>query len=173
MASAPANDLALPSVVTMTTTGLHIPAGISRDDWIEVGTSLGQIDRRIQWMVGDWINAGEREGYIDSDTYDAAERLFPQLNRKTLREYASVARNSSIRMDDLSFGHHQAVVALPPEEQAEVLEKARYDELSVSQLRQEIKQETAGEEEVQCCPTCGHKLAKGVQVRTPRRRNGN
>jgi hypothetical protein len=73
----------------------------------------------------------------------------------------------------VSFAHHQVVAALPPEEQAEVLEKARYDELSVSQLRQEIKQETAGEEEVQCCPTCGHKLAKGVQVRTPRRRKGS
>lgn len=76
------NDLALPSVVTMTTTGLHIPEGISKGDWEEVGAALGQIDKRMQWMVGDWINAGEREGYISRDTYDAAERLFPQLGRQ-------------------------------------------------------------------------------------------
>ena len=141
MAAGTANDLALPSVVTMTTTGLHIPAGISRDDWVEVGTALGQIDRKLQWMVGDWINAGEREGYIDSDTYDAAERLFPQLSRKTLREYAHVARASSIRMDDLSFKHHPTVAALPPEEQAERLEEARDHNWPASELREQIKAE--------------------------------
>ena len=173
MANAAVNDLALPSVVTMTTTGLHIPAGISRDDWIEVGTSLGQIDRKLQWMVGDWINAGEREGYIDSETYDAAERLFPQLGRKTLQNYASVARTCSVRTEDLSFEHHKVVAALPAEEQVERLGEARDHNWPVSELRKQIKQETADEEPIQCCPTCGHKLAKGVQVRTPRRRNGN
>lgn len=108
-------DLALPAVVTMTTTGLHIPEGISREDWESVGEFLGQIDKRMQWMVGDWINAGEREGYINSETYDDAERLFPQFKRKTLWEYASVARNSSMRMEELSFNHHQVVAALEPE----------------------------------------------------------
>jgi hypothetical protein len=136
---AEAAALALPDTVTMTTTGLHIPAGITRDDWVEVGTSLGQIDRKLQWMVGDWINAGEREGYIDSDTYDAAERLFPQLSRKTLQEYAHVASKSSIRMEDVSFAHHQVVAALPPEEQAERLEEARDHNWPVSELREQMK----------------------------------
>lgn len=167
------STLALPDVVTMTTTGLHIPAGISRGDWENVGQALGLIDKRMQWMVGDWINAGEREGYIDSDTYDAAERLFPQLSRKTLQEYASVTKRSSIRMEDLSFKHHQVVAALEPEEQAERLEEARYHEWPVARLRQECKQETAGEEEVECCPTCGHKLKKGQQVRRPRRQSNS
>lgn len=134
------NDLALPSVVTMTTTGLHIPDGISREDWEEVGAALGQIDRRMQFMVGDWINAGEREGYISRDTYDAAERLFPQLSRKTLREYSSVARKSSIRMDDLSFKHHQVVAPLPPEQQAERLEEARENHWPVETLKEHIRE---------------------------------
>lgn len=133
-------DLALPAVVTMTTTGLHIPEGISREDWEEVGSALGQIDKRMQFMVGDWINAGEREGYIDRDTYDAAERLFPQLSRKTLREYAHVARASSIRMDDLSFKHHQTVAALPPEQQAERLKEASDHHWPVAELRDQLRE---------------------------------
>lgn len=164
------NGLVLPPTVTVTDTGLDIPRGISKDQWEELGATLGQFDRKIQWMVGDWINAGEREGYIDRDTYDAAERLFPQLSRATLHTYASVARNSLTRVKELSFDHHRAVAPLPANEQTERLAEARNNGWSVSELRQQIKQETAEAAPVQCCPTCGHKLPRGIQVRMPQPR---
>lgn len=81
--------------------------------------------------------------YIDRARYDKALELWPGFERKTLREYAYVARKSSIRMDDLSWGHHQVVVPLSPPEQREWLEAALRNGWTVAELRHELRRRRA------------------------------
>lgn len=56
--------------------------------------------------------------------------------RKTLQEWAYVARHSSMRMEDLSFNHHQDVAALLPDAQKRCLEHASAQKLSARDLRE-------------------------------------
>ena len=52
-------------------------------------------------------------------------------SRKSIQEFKSVTdKISSMRMEDLSFNHHQAVAPLPPEEQKHFLQKASEEKLS-------------------------------------------
>jgi hypothetical protein len=75
------------------------------------------------------------EDRFKGNVYDLAEQA-TGYKRKTLQEWVYVARHSSMRMEDLSFNHHQVVAALTPEAQRRCLERASADKLAVSELRE-------------------------------------
>lgn len=77
--------------------------------------------------------------YIARSRYVEALALWPGYERGTLRDYAWVARKSSIRIDDLSFAHHRLVAPLPPDDQREWLTLALQNEWTVAELRRELK----------------------------------
>jgi hypothetical protein len=84
-----------------------IPTDMSENELLEIVHTLRQVNEAMQWTVGDLINHacskwGEKYSHYAKAT---------GYTEKTLREYAYVARsvNLSIRMDRLSFGHHQLV----------------------------------------------------------------
>jgi N6-adenosine-specific RNA methylase IME4 len=77
--------------------------------------------------------------YIDRAHYDDALAMWPGYERKTLRQYAWVARKSSIRIDDLSFAHHVLVASLPPADQQEWLEAALANGWTVAELRRQLR----------------------------------
>jgi len=54
------------------------------------------------------------------------------LSEKTLRDYRYLAKAvpASSRLDGVGFTHHQAVASLPPEDQRELLERARDEHLT-------------------------------------------
>lgn len=149
-----------PASCTVTATSLALRPGSTRDNWLEVGDALGRLGRAYQFWVGDWLNHGIEAGYIDRERYDEAERLFPGLSRKTLQDYAYVARESSIRIEDLSFAHHQAVASLGDADQGRWLSSAQANGWSVGQLRKQL-QGRNGHNDRECCPTCGRPLPTG------------
>jgi hypothetical protein len=91
-------------------------------EWMAEGRALVQAASGHQWAIADWMLRGEKTIGIRA-AYDFAETA-TGYSRKTLTDWASVARHSSIRIDNLSFGHHQVVSHLLPEAQKRCLEWA-------------------------------------------------
>jgi hypothetical protein len=104
-------------------------------DWMVQGRALAQAASGHQWRIADWMLWGEDNLGNIRAAYDLAEKA-TGYKRKTLQEWAYVARNSSMRMEDLTFNHHQVVVALLPEAQKRCLERASAKEMSVGALRE-------------------------------------
>jgi len=106
-------------------------------DWARVGDALRMVEGSVQWWLGDWCNFGEaryHEKY--SQALDATD-----YELGTIKNAAYVAGNfpSSRRRDDLSFGHHQNVVALTPKQQDRWLDLASVERWSVQELRARLK----------------------------------
>lgn len=104
--------------------------------WLTEGQNLAKDAGGYQWRIADWLLSGEAR--FRGDIYDMAEKA-TGYKRKTLQEWAYVARHSSMRMEDLTFNHHQVVAALLPEAQKLCLTRASDEKLSVSELRELAK----------------------------------
>ena len=114
---------------------------ITIDEWKELGQQLKQVEGSVQFWIGDWARFGDKKGYYTNPkVYDELEEI-TGLDRGTIKNYKSVAENipSSLRRDDLSFSQHQEVAKLEPEEQKFFLQKAVDEDLTVRELRAEIR----------------------------------
>jgi hypothetical protein len=114
------------------------PPGQTFDEFTEIGRKLAQVNRAAGFLLGDWVNHGEQvygERFAqaaDATGYDPA----------TLRNFASVAWQipSARRREELTFGHHQAVIGIKDETRRdELLERAASDGMTVERLRTEAK----------------------------------
>ncbi|MEM6280563.1 MAG: hypothetical protein AAF787_00100 [Chloroflexota bacterium] len=123
----------------MTKTGLIAPENISETDYAGFGRALLQLDTSMQWLLGDYIAIGDEYEY--GETYkQIAEEFGYSIN--TLYEYVRVCKavDFSIRIENLSFKHHQIVASMEPEQQSQWLNHAANEGLSSKALRQAIKQ---------------------------------
>jgi hypothetical protein len=70
---------------------------------------------------------------------DIAEEV--GMNKSTLATFKSVSQSVEplLRNKDLSFNHHKEVASLPPEKQEYFLGKAVDEDLSVRELREQIR----------------------------------
>lgn len=118
---------------TMTAVGLIANGPVSESDWLDFRTSLKKVQKSTRWADADWLVMGER---VHGKTYEQMSAL-TGVNANSLRQYAYVARNvqMSIRIDKLSFAHHQLVASRSPEEQASLLRHALENRLSVGRFR--------------------------------------
>lgn len=119
---------------SLTSTGLLIPEDVKREELEDVSVVIRDFQTSMQWIIGDLINATQKvygETYLQTATEWGYEP-------KTVQEYAYVCRKLSIRMENLSFGHHQKVAGLEPEWQVKWLEWALGSGASVTLLGQEI-----------------------------------
>lgn len=125
---------------TLTAVGLRGGENATFDDWMNVGGVLHRMESGMQFNIGDWFNMGERRW---GDKYRSAA-ITTGYQEKTLREYSYVCRSVdlSIRMDKVSFGHHQAVASLDPETQRYWLDYAAENGLSVAKLRAAMRGES-------------------------------
>jgi len=141
---------------------------LDQAEWLATGRRLGAIGRCSQWWIGDWIRYGASrwgERYVEAARvtgYDVA----------SLRNMAWVASrfDPSLRSDKLTWSHHVLLAPLESEEQAQWLDRALRERLSVADLRLELRttrgegakssaaSEGSAEEEVSVCPHCGHEL---------------
>lgn len=140
----------------MTPVGWKLPQRMSYENWVRCGQALTQMAGTIQWALGDWWVYGEHSyGERVAALRDGA---FGGYAFQTLMDYGSVARRvrTSIRIEVLTFRHHQVVAALPPAQQKRWLQKAVQGDLdesgqrspwSVDRLRNEIKVTQRAEEE--------------------------
>ena len=125
---------------------LIIHDDITIDEWKELGRGLKQIEGSVQFWIGDWARFGEKRGftgkYTDPKVYDELEEI-TGLERKTLCGYKGISESieSSLRREDLSFSHHKEVASLPREKQEKFLQLASEKDLSVRELREEIRRD--------------------------------
>jgi hypothetical protein len=113
--------------------GVTVDAAATENEWRAFFIAIKRIQEAVQWIVGDLLNYGET---ALNKTYDEMAEIIG-YSPKTLREYAYVSRSlpMSIRMDTLSFGHHQLVASMPEHQQLSWLKFAEAKRLSVAALR--------------------------------------
>lgn len=104
------------------------------DQWEGIGRILGHMHRLSAWMLGDWINSGDKifgqeaaqatEGHI-ADRYNVAERV-TGLAHGTLKNYASHCGKiePDVRRVELPFRTHEPVSPLEREQQIFWLQQA-------------------------------------------------
>ena len=133
-------------------TGIEFLEELSYDEWDALGQKLAPVGKTIGFIIGDWINYGEKRW---GDKYEEAlERT--GLEYGTLRNYAHVARKVelSLRNDKLDYSLHATVAKLKTnEEKQHWLNMAEKHDLSVRRLRKSINfGRLATEKEVQGDP---------------------
>jgi hypothetical protein len=137
--------------VRMSGVALHIPDGLSFEDWAQAGRQLSNIVDSSAWWLGDWLVFGKTHY---SDCYQLAIQR-AGLRYQTLRNYAWVARRFPIdrRRAKLTFQHHAEIASLPVDEQDRLLDQAEREMWTTKQLRVAIRQ-VRGEEtaDVQVVP---------------------
>lgn len=131
-------------------TGLVVKNNPPFEKWERVGIALQQMERAVQWWLGDWLNHGERAfGEKYSQALEVTEYTY-----MTLAQFSFVARHVDflIRIKNLSFYHHQLVADMEPEQQKHWLKLAELEGWSVHTLRKMIKvsKEEKEEPEVYC-----------------------
>lgn len=114
------------------------------DEWKRGGERLSQLERKRQEFIGDWLLAGEVFG---AKSYDAAERIFKNYTRASLRNMAAVAKAvpASLRNDDLTWNHYCAVAKLPTVKKEEWLRRAVSEEIPAKKLRRLINHPSESE----------------------------
>lgn len=125
--------------------GLALPESPTFEEWANYGRRLGEADRKLQWLIGEWWNNesfeyGARKALVESEGWTGPKY-------QTCRNAASIAAafELSRRRDNLTFHHHAEVAALPQPKQEEWLDRAESDGLSVLKLRAAIRQGAAVE----------------------------
>lgn len=108
------------------------------EEWGALVRGLDRKTKCIGFVIGDLLAYGEKK--YTGKVYDAAMTA-TGCELKTLQNYKSTATRVApeIRKAKLSFGHHEAVAALPAGTQRKLLEKAEKEALPLSKLRKEVK----------------------------------
>jgi len=128
----------------LTTTGLVVHQGWTRELWEAAGHEIARVQKGLMWHIGDWLNAGDREGYVQRGKLDeACERFGISYDHTAQAVRVASAFKCCDRSQHLTWTHHFVVANSP--HAAELLEWAveNADEngrpASVKKLREEKK----------------------------------
>lgn len=123
---------------TLTSVGLTVEGTPPWSQHEGVGDFIQRAHQASGFWLADWLRYGESRA-------DWKERLSQivdatGLSMKTLKNVRAVGRiDPSRRRDDIDFSLHEAVTALPPEDQSDWLERAATEGWSVAELRAHIR----------------------------------
>ncbi len=114
----------------LTNTGLNLPKHFTEEQFFEAGRFLANIERGTQWAIGDWYNNipwGNKQKACES----------VGLNYATSSQHGVVAAKFQIhtRVNNLSFGHHKAIMQAPDNQLDDLFAQAIQEELSTRQLK--------------------------------------
>ena len=124
---------------TVTENSLEFDPSCTWEQWCakgkELHTFIKVMDRHFRWWLGDWINYGQQRF---AEKYTQALEM-EMYSIGSLRNASWVCRHVPIenRMIDanISFEHHYAVAAMPPEKQKDWLDASIRNKWTVRQLR--------------------------------------
>ncbi len=137
---------------SITPTGIEFKEDLNFDEWEALGQQLAPVGKSIGFIIGDWINYGEKRW---GDKYEEA-MMRTGMAYQTLRIYAHVARRVQLfaRTNKLDFVHHAVVAKIKdPEEQQHWLKMAVKHKLGKRRLQKSINfGRLATEKEVQGDP---------------------
>jgi 16S rRNA G966 N2-methylase RsmD len=119
----------------ITETGLVAHGGWTPELWEAAGREIARYQKGLMWLIGDWLNAGDREGYVERGKLAEACQRFG-IAYDHARDAARVAGDfkSEERSSLLEWSHHR--VAAGPNA-AELLAWAEETGATVKQLREE------------------------------------
>jgi len=121
----------------ITPTGLEIRGELSFEEGTFLGERLGDVERCLGFIIGDWINYAENKwGDKYNDAIAATGLEYPLL-----RKYAYVARRvpPANRLENMTFSHHETVAKEKDlQKQREWLMLAEKHHLGVRRLRKSM-----------------------------------
>jgi hypothetical protein len=123
---------ALPQIIKGV--GLLIPEDTTFEVWLQAAQKLEQHHDESRYWFGDLILFAE--GHFNDDQI---VQLYDQYNKDTLRKYRHVCKSIPLsrRHAKLTFGHHEVIAALEPDEQDELLDMAERKKWNRDDLRAE------------------------------------
>jgi N6-adenosine-specific RNA methylase IME4 len=123
----------------LTACGIVFDSRPTFEEWEAAGTFIQRAEGAVQWWVGDWLLHGDCRPEW-GDKYEQAISLFGK-DYQTLKNYKWVAQSIELsrRRDNLSWGHHEAVAALPLGQREELLSDAEQEELPVAEVRKRAR----------------------------------
>ena len=122
---------------TVSRTGIEFHDELTFAEWNGIGIELVPMAKAIGFVVGDWLNYGEKRY---GEKYVEAIRL-TGLAIETLKVYSHVARNVEklLRNNFLDFHHHKVVAKIKDtDEKRRWLDIAERERMSVTRLRKSI-----------------------------------
>jgi len=116
---------------------LIIPNNLQYVEWENIGDYLKNIERSVQWWMGDWLNYGE---HTYGEKYSQALYM-GEYEYQTLANFKWVSSRVefSVRTENLSWEHHKVVAPLIKKEQVFFLNIAVEEKLSVRELKELIR----------------------------------
>jgi hypothetical protein len=134
---------------SITPTGIEFHQDLDFDEWDDLGQKLAPIGKSIGFIIGDWINYGDKRY---GEKYDEALAK-TGLAYQTLTNCSHVARKVGIylRKENLDWSQHATVAKLKTDDEKRYwLDMAEEHALSVRRLRKSINfGRLATEKEVQ------------------------
>jgi N6-adenosine-specific RNA methylase IME4 len=123
----------------ITETGLVVYDGWTPELWEAAGREIARYQKGLMWLIGDWLNAGDREGYVERGKLDQACERFG-IAYKTAANAAFVASQfeCSCRQEHLSYSHYESVAGNP--QAGDLLEWAADSQATVKQLRERVRE---------------------------------
>jgi hypothetical protein len=121
----------------LTSTALTLDPDTPYGQWEALGAMLGALSHASCWLIGDWLEFGER-AYGEKYAQAIEET---GLAAQTLMNYASVARRvpPERRRAALPYSYHAVVAPLKPREQERWLKKAEREGMKRRELEAAVK----------------------------------
>ncbi len=123
--------------------GLELPDNLPFEAWVQVGETLSDIQKGINWARGYWLTYGESKY---PDRYSQMLEATDLNGKQSLYNIAHVYKqfkDPESRYEGLSFSHHQELCNISSEYRPALAERAQTEGLSTYQLREEITHEKA------------------------------
>ncbi len=94
----------------LTATGLIPDETLTREQWEETGRRIGEINRAVGWVTGDWLLIGENGGYLERGKLEEACERFG-VAYSTAKDAVVTCRaiEQRLRRPTLPYTHHRQV----------------------------------------------------------------
>lgn len=142
----------LPSSCAVSRLGLTLSAGLTREEWLSIGTKLGEVAGSTPWLLGDFFAYGDQ---FFSDA-KGAKRIPDGLYAKLAEEigmspgtlqnakYVCLAVPISRRREKLTFSHAQEIVGrAEPKDFDTLIDFVVTSGITVKALRERLRKATA------------------------------
>lgn len=106
--------------------------------WVQEGIALHRIHSASRWAIGDWLRYGE--GAFGEQYATGADDLGMSPEYLQNSKWLSGRFPPESRVDGLSWSHHSAVAALPPEHAQRMLAIAKLEDWSQRALVDQVRE---------------------------------
>jgi phage N-6-adenine-methyltransferase len=121
-----------------TPTGWEPPNSLTYDQWGVVGQRLQQAEGALNWLLGDWLNEGERRY---GETYmQAVEATGHKIDKLYKCRWVANSIQFCKRLQNLSWTHHHHVSHLDEDAQQVLLAYAAEHQLSSRELLEAVRE---------------------------------